>query len=30
MKKILINKNPWETRVAIVRDGTLESILQMS
>lgn len=26
MKKILINKNPWETRVAIVRDGTLESI----
>ena len=26
MKKFLINKNPWETRVAIVRDGTLESI----
>lgn len=26
MKKILINKNPWETRVAIVRDGTLESL----
>lgn len=26
MKKILINKNPWETRVAIIRDGTLEGI----
>lgn len=26
MKKILINKNSWELRVAIIRDGTLESI----
>jgi len=25
MKKILINSNPWETRVAIVRDSKLES-----
>ena len=26
MKKILINKNPWETRIAILREGKLESI----
>jgi ribonuclease G len=26
MKKILINENPWETRVAIVRDSTLENL----
>lgn len=26
MKKILINFNPWETRVAIVRDGSLENL----
>lgn len=26
MKKILVNKNPWETRVAIIRDGKLENI----
>lgn len=26
MKKILINYNPWETRVAIVRDGKLENL----
>ncbi len=26
MKIILINKNPWETRIAIIRNGTLESI----
>ncbi|MBI2352846.1 Rne/Rng family ribonuclease [Candidatus Dependentiae bacterium] len=26
MKKILINQNPWESRVSIVRNGTLENI----
>jgi len=26
MKKILINHNPWETRVAIVRDSKLENL----
>lgn len=26
MKKILINHNPWETRVAIVRDNVLENL----
>ncbi len=26
MKKILINNNPWETRVAIVRSGKLENL----
>jgi ribonuclease G len=26
MKKILINKNPWQTRVAIVEDSKLENI----
>jgi len=26
MKKILINKDPWQTRVAIVEDGKLENI----
>ena len=26
MKKILINDNPWQTRIAITRDGELQSI----
>jgi len=26
MKKILINQNPWETRVAIIRDNKLENL----
>ena len=26
MKKILINKNSWETRIAVVREGKLENI----
>jgi len=26
MKKILINKDPWQTRVAIVKDGKLQNI----
>lgn len=26
MKKILINQSPWETRVAIIRDGKLENL----
>ena len=26
MKKILINKDPWQTRVAIIKDGKLENI----
>ncbi len=26
MKKILINENPWETRVAIIREGKLENV----
>lgn len=26
MKKILINQNPWETRVAIIRGGKLENL----
>jgi ribonuclease G len=26
MKKILINKDPWQTRIAIIKDGLLENI----
>ena len=26
MKKIIINYNPWETRVAIIRNGKLENL----
>ncbi len=26
MKKILINNNPWQTRIAIVKDGVLQNI----
>ena len=26
MKKILINKDPWQTRVAITKDGKLENV----
>jgi len=26
MKKILVNDNPWESRVAVIRNGTLQNI----
>ena len=26
MKKILVNENPWQTRIAIIADGRIQSI----
>ena len=26
MKKIIINNNPWQTRIAILKDGVLQNI----